>query len=236
MSVDRYLAFPSYNSNITVTLSCPIEPGSLAEMYSFQWINNNTQQTLDNSYSIVLSIRPESSAIYQCEVTIIHNSIMIPDTRVTYRAPVIRLSKKGTVVIAVSMKYVTSYFCCAVLPTFVGEIEDKWVTIGNTVNFTCQYHSSEGDTDLTMVWKIEGEKVCNRSGQACTMNNTRSVLHLANTSSFTMGNYEVQCILKRIISPPFLSDPSFSEGLKNDIIQEATLTVLTSETGMCYFV
>ena len=96
------------------------------------------------------------------------------------------------------------------------------MTIGNTVNFTCQYNSSEGDTDLTIVWKIEGEKVCNRSGQACTMNNTRSVLHLANTSSFTMGNYEVQCILKRIISPPFLSDPSFSEELKNDIIQEAT--------------
>ena len=123
MSVDRYLAFPSYNSNITVTLSCPIEPGSLAEMYSFQWINNNTQQTLDNSYSIVLSIRPESSAIYQCEVTIIHNSIMIPDTRVTYRAPVIRLSKKGTVVIAVSMKYVTVIFAVQFCPLLLVKLK-----------------------------------------------------------------------------------------------------------------
>ena len=121
------------------------------------------------------------------------------------------------------------------LPGLVGTIEDKWATVGDPVNFTCQFNSSNDAKDLDIVWKVGSDEFCGdfNTTEQCSMNTTHSIFQINSTASFTMGTYQVQCILKHRISKPFLDDPSFRDELLDDIVKEATLT-LVEPSGTIY--
>ena len=70
---------PSANSIVSTKLHCDIQPGSLRQRYSVQWIvsftNNNSDILVDlHMFNLTLSVSSSTNGSqYQCHVTIDHD-------------------------------------------------------------------------------------------------------------------------------------------------------------------
>ena len=105
----------------------------------------------------------------------------------------------------------------AVLVTIDSDIQSVTITEEKSANLTCNF--SKGDLDsITVYWRVDGEKCNCHAGEdvgseaiACYNTESRSVLLIRNTSSFTPGRHQVQCILQQNISEEFRDDRSFND-------------------------
>ena len=123
---------------------------------------------------------------------------------------------------SVSISY--SFLCrvYTVLATIEGEIENVSIIRGESAEFTCKF--SKRDVDIYINWSVGGvvfdecastEKDISPDGNGCYTTDTKTVLFLGNTSSFSTSNHQVQCVIQQNISDNFKKDPSFEESFNN---------------------
>ena len=119
----------------------------------------------------------------------------------------------------------------AVLATIEGEIENVTISRGESTKFTCKF--SKGDVDIAINWSVDDivfdecgstEKDISPDCNGCYTTGTESVLFLGNTSSFSTGNHQVQCVIQQNITDNFQKDPSFKE-IFNNMTSKATLEI-----------
>ena len=122
----------------------------------------------------------------------------------------------------------------AVLASVEGEIENMSINRGGSARFTCKF--SKGDVDIDINWSVGDivfygcgatEKDIAPYSNGCYTTGTESVLSLGNTSSFSTGNHQVQCVIQQNITDNFTKDPSFEERF-NNITSTAILKIVSS--------
>ena len=127
----------------------------------------------------------------------------------------------------------------AVLGTIDSDIQSVTITEEKSANFTCNF--SKGDLDnITVYWTVDGEKRnCYAEEDigsetiACYNTETQSVLLIRDTSSFTPGRHQVQCILQQNIPEEFRVDRSFNDTF-NSVTRGGSFTImLIGESVIC---
>jgi hypothetical protein len=124
-----------------------------------------------------------------------------------------------------------------VLSTLDGEIEDVAAKLGQPASISCGFTTE--DTDFRLLWNLDGEEyVCEDSGTepdiSCTANAANIVLQIENTTVLGEGFHTVQCILEPAIPPEFMDDPSFDPQFGENIVREATLTIIDPRLDVEY--
>jgi hypothetical protein len=204
--ISRYFIIQS--ANTPVNISCPIQPGALTDSYSVSWRQTVpvTKTFGDETFTLSEVVEPtERGVVFTCRVEITHTQ----DVSIDY---------DGTVSVRTR-----------VLSTLDGEIEDVAAKLGQPASISCGFTTE--DTDFRLLWNLDGEEyVCEDSGTepdiSCTANAANIVLQIENTTVLGEGFHTVQCILEPAIPPEFMDDPSFDPQFGENIVREATLTII----------
>ena len=105
MRRNRYITFPSPESQRIVTLHCDIQPGRLTDRYRVEWTKESntsaqTRITENGPYNLTTAV-VTSDVFYRCTVHIQHRSD--DDTAKAYDGPKIFINKTGQFLIVVKI-------------------------------------------------------------------------------------------------------------------------------------
>jgi hypothetical protein len=202
--VDRHFIIRSINT--AVSIPCPIQPGALADRYTVSWIEISPipRTLVGDTSTISYNVTKSGRAMLQCAVRVLHLQ-SDSNTDETYDGSVIVHSK--------------------VLSSLVS-VEGATVKKGEAVELACEF--TRGDTDFRLLWMLDGEEyVCEDSVTdtviSCTLNDTRGVLQIENTTVLGEGSHTAQCILEPTIPQEFTDDPSFKP--IESMTRDATLVI-----------
>ena len=96
MQRDRYITFPSPDSQRTITLDCDIQPGLLTNRYRVEWSKQSDTGLIllpnSGSYELNIAVLP-TDVFYRCTVHIQHRSDNNDET--AHLGPKIILHKAG---------------------------------------------------------------------------------------------------------------------------------------------
>ena len=120
----------------------------------------------------------------------------------------------------------------AVLGTIDSDIQGMTITEEESANFTCNFF--RGNQSI-VYWTVDDKEQSNcfateeeirPDSNGCYTTETRSVLLIRNTSSFTPDRrHQVQCILQQNIPPEFRDDNSFNEEYDTLLTRESFLLI-----------
>ena len=115
--------------------------------------------------------------------------------------------------------------------TIDSDIQSVTITEEESANFTCNF--SKGDIhNISVYWTVDSglydcvtaEEDIGSDSNECYTTDTQSVLLIRDTSSFTPGRHQVECILQQNIPEVFRVDNSFIEEY-NTLTRRAFLTI-----------